>query len=56
MYITIIFRTLSHFLLTLVHKNLIDASEYCQELVYQISKLIESDLGMLPVPGKYSHS
>mmetsp|Transcript_8036 Transcript_8036/g.17433 ORF Transcript_8036/g.17433 Transcript_8036/m.17433 type:complete len:139 (+) Transcript_8036:97-513(+) len=29
-----------------------DASEYAQELVYLVSKTIESHLGLLPVPGK----
>ena len=47
----------SHYLIShsrvCICKSFIDASEYCQELVYQISKLIESDLGMLPVPGMY---
>lgn len=32
-----------------------DASEHAQELVYMISKQIESDLSMLPVPGKRRH-
>ena len=32
-----------------------DASEYAQELVLMVSKHIESDLGLLPVPGKRRH-
>ena len=29
-----------------------DASEYAQELVYLVSKTIETHLGLIPVPGK----